>query len=104
MPVEAAHALELGDALKVGVDGQQPDLEPASEGDELGVDLLDLYDFVVEDVHVDVGLALQRAQQVEAPLAAPAPDGVLSVGNRLELVEDEARHQQCAAEEASPRH
>jgi hypothetical protein len=44
---------QLGDLGRVHVDRdeQEAELEPAGEGEELGIDLVDLQHFVVDHVH-----------------------------------------------------
>ena len=48
---DRGHPLQLGDLREVDVVGEETELEPARERDELGVDLVDLGHLVVDDEH-----------------------------------------------------
>ena len=68
-------------------------IDPApglGQGDELGVDLGDVRDVVLDDLDRGPGLLLHPGQDLEAAPAAVAAQRVRAVGDVLELVEHEA--------------
>ena len=96
-------ALQLGHPVEVEVVGQDDPAPRQRQRDELGVDLADLGHVVLDDLDRGAGLLLHPVQDVEPAPAAIAPQRVGAVGDVLQLVEDEARDDERAVDEARTR-
>ena len=70
------------------------------ERDQLGVDLGDVGDVVLDDLDRRPRLLLHPVEDLEAAPAAVAAQRVRAVGDVLELVEDEPRDDERAVDEA----
>ena len=102
--VHDADALQLGDAVEVEVVGEDhAGSALAGERDELGVDLGDSGDVVLDDLDRRARLLLHAVEDLEAAAAAVAAQRVRAVGDVLELVEHEPRHHERPEDEARTR-
>ena len=98
--VQDPDALQLGDAVEVEVVGQDRPAARRGERDELGVDLGDVGDVVLDDLDRRRRFLLHPVEDLETAPAAVAAQRVGAVGDVLELVEDEARDDERAVDEA----
>ena len=97
--VEDRHALNLGHAIEVIVVGEHGALQALGQRDELVVDFADFVHIHVGNAQGTAGVFLHPIENVQPPAAAVAAQRVRRIGDVLQLVQDEARHQQRAAEE-----
>ena len=72
----------------------------ARQLDQLQVDLADLREVGLHDLHLHVGHLLDLLQDVQAAAAAVALQRVGGVGHLLQLAQHELRHHQRAVQEA----
>ena len=93
-------ALELGDAVEVEVVGQDHPAAPDGERDQLGIDLGDIGDVVLDDLDRRPRFLLHPVEDLETSAAAVAAQRVRAVGDVLELIEHEARDDERAVDEA----
>ncbi len=91
---------DLGHPVQVEVVGQDDAAPGAGDGHQLGVDLGDLGQRLVDDLDRDAVLLLQAGHDLEAaPPTCPARR-VRAVGDPLELLEHDTRHHERALQEA----
>ena len=93
-------ALQLGDAVQVEIVREDHPAPGTRERDELGIDLGLGRDGVLDDLDRRARFLLHPVEDLEAPAAAVASEGVRAVGDVLQLIEHEARHDQRAIDEA----
>src|SRR5450755_3465822 len=100
MQIHDVDAGQRGDLRKVGVECEQGETTIEAQADELGVNLGNARDIVVEHLDVDARLALQRLKVLQTASALRSAYVVGRVGEALQLGEYRARHQQRAVQEA----
>jgi hypothetical protein len=93
-------ALQLGDAVEVEVVRQDHAAARQGEGDQLRVDLGDVLHRVVDDLDRGPGFLLHAASGSPGRAARVAPQRVGAVGDVLDLLEDEPRHDKRPVDEA----
>ena len=98
--IEHGDALKGGDAAEVGVVGEQAGALAAGEPDQLHVDGAGLGLVILEDFDFGKRMSAQVFEALEAAPAALAFDRVLGVGEQVEFIEHEPRHDERGLEEA----
>ena len=98
--VEHFDAAQLGDLVEVEVVGDDLALQRARELDELEIDFLDVGKIGVRDDDVEAGHLLDALQDVEAAAAAVAAQRIGRIGDLLQLLQHELRHDERAVDES----
>ncbi|HAM41001.1 MAG TPA: hypothetical protein DCP69_06605, partial [Candidatus Omnitrophica bacterium] len=91
--------MELGDLVEVVVVGDDLGRGQLGELDQLGVDLGHVGHLFLMDVHIHMGLPAQLLEDVQAPAPAVALDGIIAIGDGVELPQDKPGNQQPPLEE-----
>lgn len=99
--VDERNGLELGHFAEVEVVRVKLRVEDACELEELGIDFLFLGEIHVMHAHFAARVLADAVQHVEAASAARPADGVLRIGNELQLAKNELRHHNDAFDEAA---
>ena len=92
-------ALQLGHAVEVEVVGQDDPAPRPGQRHELGIDLGDVGDVVLDDLDGRRRLLLHPGQDLQAAPSAVASERVRAVGDVLELVEHEPRDHERPVDE-----
>ena len=87
--------MQLRDAVEVEVVGEDAGVAAAGQLDQLGIDLVHVLRVLVRKLDRYPRVLLQDCQDLQAPTTAHAAGLVAVVGDALELVDHEARHDQA---------
>ena len=98
--VHHPQALDLGDAVQVEVVREDDPAAGSRHRHELGVHLRDLGVRLVGDLDRDAVLLLEAGDDLEAAAPARPPHRVRAVGDPLELLEHDPRHDERSLQEA----
>ena len=102
MQVQHPDTGDAGRLGQVGVEGEQRGVLVDGQPHQLGVDLGDAGDGVVEDDDLDAGLALERLEHLETATSLAPSEVVTGVGEALQLSDHRGRQQDLTVQEAGP--
>src|SRR5690606_5647319 len=102
--VQHFHPLQLRNLVEVEVVGQHLGPLQLGQPHQLGVDVGDVVEVVVDDPHGHLGLLLHPVEDVQAAAAAVTLEHVGGVGDVLQFLQDEAGNQQGAFKKAGTSH
>src|SRR5579883_1006929 len=98
--VQHLDAVELRDFIEVEIVRDHLAVVDLGQLDQLHVDVADVGEIVLDDLHIEVRHLLDALQNVEPAAAAVALHGIGRIGDELQLAQDELRNHQNAVEEA----
>ena len=101
MEVDTIDLLQLGDFAQVVVVGIELRAEVARQADEFGIHFGLFREITVVDFDLVARVALDAVEHLQAAAAAGARDGVVGIGDLLQLLQDKAGHNHQAFDKIS---
>ena len=98
--VQDPNVVQLRHTVQVEVVGQDRGVAPVRQVDQLRVDGFHVMRVLVAQLHRDARVLLEHREDLQAAPAADATRLLAVIGDSLQLVNDEARHDQLAEQES----